>query len=81
MKIKRKTISNNENDIDDLHPQINTTFGEESHETQSISRNQNLTRNDGVSPVSISSVFNRLFGGLDNTILKTNHASDTGQCT
>ncbi|KAG2308105.1 hypothetical protein Bca4012_082852 [Brassica carinata] len=74
-------MPNNEKDISDLHPEINTSFGNECRETQSISRNPNLTRNDGQSPVAISSVFNRLFGGLDNTKIKTKNASNKGQST
>ena len=39
--------------------------GNEGHQTQSISRDQNLAQNGGQSPVLIGSVFKRLFVGLD----------------
>ncbi|KAL0802893.1 hypothetical protein Bca101_058069 [Brassica carinata] len=63
-------MPNNENDRPDLHLEINMSGGNEGHQTQSISRDQNLAQNGGQSPVLIGSVFKRLFVGLD-TKLKT----------
>ncbi|KAG2311536.1 hypothetical protein Bca52824_023093 [Brassica carinata] len=62
MKRKRKIGKpNNENDRPDLHPEINTSGGNEGRQTQSISRDHNLAQNGGQSPVPMGSVFKRCF--------------------
>ncbi|KAL0853420.1 hypothetical protein Bca101_058572 [Brassica carinata] len=53
-------MPNNDNDRPDLHPEINTSGGNEGRQTQSISRDHNLAQNGGQSPVPMGSVFKSL---------------------
>lgn len=82
MKRKRKiTMPNSENDRPDLLPETNSIYRNDISETQSNSRNHRLLQNDVQSPVSINSVFNRLFLGLDNTNIETKNAANIRQST